>query len=327
MQDTASRRTFQGRLWAALRRLRKATVPELVLIAARESEGAATGAAHAYIRALVAGGYVAVRGFEPPAAGRGAAWSRYMLIRDTGPLPPVWNAFRGTLRDRNTGAIHDLASEPIRERRAEQASGGHRQRIWDAVRALDEATVPEIAARAGIAATGGEVPAVCRKYMQRLAELGHVERAGRAPHPSGRGGFVTKWRVVGRLGPVAPGLTGPGHSLSDTYHDAKGTAAARIWAAVRDLREFTAADVIDRLSWDGTATTRQRVQRRLRLLGDAGYLTCIGREKPRLRGSTHKVWKLVRDTGPLPPAFDGLGCARDRNTGEVFVFSEQEGAP
>lgn len=108
--DRPRRDSFQTRLWAALRKLRKATVPELVQIAGRGSEWAPERNARAYLAALVAAGYVAEMGRREPGVLPGSrGFKRYLLVRDPGPRAPALNSGTRRLTDPNSGAVTDLA--------------------------------------------------------------------------------------------------------------------------------------------------------------------------------------------------------------------------
>lgn len=102
--------SLHARLWAALRKLRKATAPELVQIAGRGTERNAIGNARDYLRALVRAGYVAeMKQRAPGVAPSSRGFKRYLLVRDPGPAAPgVYK--RHLLRDPNSGKLIDLTT-------------------------------------------------------------------------------------------------------------------------------------------------------------------------------------------------------------------------
>lgn len=104
------RDTFQARVWAALRQLRKATVPDLIQIAARGTESDPESNAARYLKALVAAGFVVQRGRVPGKLPRSNGFKQYILVRDPGPRAPVVDQRRATLRDTNSGKVHDLST-------------------------------------------------------------------------------------------------------------------------------------------------------------------------------------------------------------------------
>lgn len=97
---------LRTRVWRALRMLRKASLPELLEIAATDAETAATGRtannAGRYLAALAAAGVVTVMpDRDPGTAPTSNGFKRYLLVEDLGPLTPVFNGRAGTLRDPN----------------------------------------------------------------------------------------------------------------------------------------------------------------------------------------------------------------------------------
>ena len=95
--------SLRSRLWRALRACRKATVHELLVLAARGDEADASRNARSYLNALARAQYV-VR--VPNGPGRAPDW---FLGRDTGFEAPRWNQRRGRVHDPNTGEVFDVA--------------------------------------------------------------------------------------------------------------------------------------------------------------------------------------------------------------------------
>ncbi|MFO1038117.1 MAG: helix-turn-helix domain-containing protein [Geminicoccaceae bacterium] len=100
------RRSLRARAWQMLRRVRKASVPELLELL--DAPDAAHGVER-YVRALAAGGYlrrlpVRYPGTHPNSRGH----VRWLLVHDTGPQAPVWRASRNELHDPNTGNVRPL---------------------------------------------------------------------------------------------------------------------------------------------------------------------------------------------------------------------------
>ena len=107
-----ARNNLRQRLWRALRAQRKASLPELVQLAARGDERAPLSSARNYMRILVATGYVVelplrATGTMPTSNG----FKRYSLIRDSGPKAPESHPARGEVFDPNTGESHQLDGE------------------------------------------------------------------------------------------------------------------------------------------------------------------------------------------------------------------------
>jgi hypothetical protein len=98
----APRRDFRQRLWSALRRLKKATIKELVTLAAAQERDARRNAQR-YLRGLAAAGYV--RALPRPGRGRANAW---VLVRDSGPRAPSYSPGAATITDPNNGEVHHV---------------------------------------------------------------------------------------------------------------------------------------------------------------------------------------------------------------------------
>lgn len=102
--------SLRSRLWRALRLAQKATIPELLQLAARGSEGNAADNAKDYLNALVRSGHVirlSRRATCELPVTTGA--TRYSLALNTGPLPPQYNRHQKRVYDPNTGEVFDVA--------------------------------------------------------------------------------------------------------------------------------------------------------------------------------------------------------------------------
>jgi hypothetical protein len=100
------RRTIQDRIWAALRIRQKASVPELIELAA--TEGAAPTVSHIqrYLKALVGAGYLReLPRREPGTAQTSNGFKRYQLLRDTGPIAPRYSGKTRSVIDANTDEV------------------------------------------------------------------------------------------------------------------------------------------------------------------------------------------------------------------------------
>lgn len=101
--------SFAARLWTALCNVQKATVPDLLVIAARPDDRDPAGMARRYLKALERGRYVVAlpsreRGTAPTSPG----FKKWLLVKETGPEAPILNVTKGTLRDPNTREVFDV---------------------------------------------------------------------------------------------------------------------------------------------------------------------------------------------------------------------------
>lgn len=102
--------SLRCRLWKAVRLARKATISELLELAARGTEANATQNAKEYLNALVRSGHLMrlsrrAQAEWPVTTGE----SRYCLVRDTGPQVPKYDRRQKHIFDPNTGETFDLA--------------------------------------------------------------------------------------------------------------------------------------------------------------------------------------------------------------------------
>ncbi len=104
--------TFRERIWGALRQQLKATAPDLVELAATGSERNPENSARKYLWALLQAGYVVVLPKrEPGTALTSSGFQKYLLLRDTGPKPPIYRERRRSVFDQNTREEHLLDRE------------------------------------------------------------------------------------------------------------------------------------------------------------------------------------------------------------------------
>jgi hypothetical protein len=93
----------------------------------------------------------------------------------------------------------------------------------------------------------------------------------------------------------------------------KDTLAKRAWTAIRLAKRFTMGELLVLVQRPGDRNPEAALQSYLSRLTRCGYLTVLD------KGATPQ-WRLVRDTGPLEPAWLGTrGGIKDRNTQEFFT--------
>ncbi|TCT37672.1 helix-turn-helix transcriptional regulator [Martelella mediterranea] len=95
------RDTLRQRAWAAMRMSASFTLGDLVVAASRDDRDATSNAGR-YVRALVLAGYV----IEMPVRQKGTrmtsnGFKRYRLVRNTGPVAPVYRPGKHTIYDYN----------------------------------------------------------------------------------------------------------------------------------------------------------------------------------------------------------------------------------
>jgi predicted transcriptional regulator len=145
-------------------------------------------------------------------------------------------------------------------------------------------------------------------YLRKLHEMGILDRRlpGRA-----KTGYLYKMRRD--PGPVAPRV-GRDESKAE-----RGRKLALIWRTMRALKRFTTDELAAVASENAEQVeiSVETCRQHLGALVRAGYVRA-----KRAPGGNHKIYELVRNTGPLPPTLSH--AVFDRNLGQT-VWTEAEG--
>lgn len=100
---------------------------------------------------------------------------------------------------------------------------------------------------------------------------------------------------------------------------------ARAWAAMRNFGQrregFTVTELrlVTQDELGALQGTRDNLNLYIGRLAKAGYLRCVSPAGPK----RDRVWRILRDTGPLPPVMRKHGGLYDPNTGEIHAGSAQ----
>lgn len=104
------RKTLRAKVWTALRQLEKGTAGDMLALAKTGTERDALNNARKYLQVLCRAGYVTpLKTREPGTAPTSAGFVRYLLVKNTGPLPPVYHPSEDVVRDPNIGEEIELA--------------------------------------------------------------------------------------------------------------------------------------------------------------------------------------------------------------------------
>lgn len=182
-----------------------------------------------------------------------------------------------------------------------------RERMWEAMCTLVLFTPSQISDKAHPVSMDAAT-----SYLDGLVNAGFVHKvASCARRPGAKGFCASKYRVV-RLVPVAPMLDKHGKPVTPPL----GVLA--MWRAMKIRRVFD----VDMIAADATqgvvACPPATAAAYIKHLNAAGYLR---EEAPAQRGPgrTPARYRLMRDTGPLPPAVTRAKVVYDRNLGELFA--------
>ena len=120
--------SLRARAWAAMRIKRRFSIADLVMLCAEGGERDIESNLQRYLKALARAGYVRqLQTRERGTALTSNGFVRWLLIQDTGSLPPIWRPKRDTVHDPNTEQDVKLAaSAPVAPRHAprEEAACG-----------------------------------------------------------------------------------------------------------------------------------------------------------------------------------------------------------
>jgi len=93
-----------------------------------------------------------------------------------------------------------------------------------------------------------------------------------------------------------------------------------IWAAMRTLNVFCPEDIMTALAGGGLDITRSDIQSYCTTLVQSKYLSVLARAKP---GTSSARYRLVKNTGPLPPVRKRMTVLVDPNEDRI-VFAAGE---
>lgn len=105
--------TLRVKTWRAMRQRKKFSLNDLIVLVADGDEKAIESNLGKYLRALERTGYLTrMARRETGTASTSNGYLRYLLVRDTGPLAPVWRQGKETVYDPNTTEEHGYVEEP-----------------------------------------------------------------------------------------------------------------------------------------------------------------------------------------------------------------------
>jgi hypothetical protein len=98
------------------------------------------------------------------------------------------------------------------------------------------------------------------------------------------------------------------------------TAEDNMWTSIRKLRSFTPAEVAAHSTTETVSVTRDQAALYCRALLGADYLTVTRKAAPLMK--REPIYRLVTETGPLPPVIARVRALRDPNTGQIIVLGD-----
>jgi len=166
--------------------------------------------------------------------------------------------------------------------------------VWNYITGRDTFTYAELAAELPISRY------TTRTFIRKLRESRHI----RVAHTKGPQIFFTAKSVINKIGNQA---------------QQRSTPEGAIWSAIRILGSYSASDVVCSLSGTNLSITLPQVRTYMQRLLQADYLHVVRRATP--DSGREAIYRLINDTGPLPPVIKRKRVVIDQNEDRV-VFVE-----
>lgn len=178
-----------------------------------------------------------------------------------------------------------------------------RERMWRAMKTLVEFNATEIEDRAHPITRNS----VC-EYIGELVEAGYVQQLVANGQRAGSHKFAAARYKVLRFAAIAPKLGKGGQVV------APEVGVTAMWRAMRVRKVFDAEQIQTDSAAGDVSMSLGTVKTYFKRLKAAGYLGVATKAH---NGGGLTVYRLVKDTGPLPPAITRTQIVFDRNTGDM----------
>lgn len=105
--------TLRVKSWRAMRQRKKFSLNDLIVLVADGDEKSIESNLGKYLRALERAGYLTrMARREAGTATTSNGYLRYLLVRDSGPIAPVWRPSKNAVYDPNTREEHCYVADP-----------------------------------------------------------------------------------------------------------------------------------------------------------------------------------------------------------------------
>ncbi len=188
-----------------------------------------------------------------------------------------------------------MPNQPI-DLRPKQLNRNSRQAVWNEIRRLRTFTV------ADAAGYGNSAKKEARKYIEALCKAGiceHLENT--AP---------MQFRLVRDWGEKCPRVRDDGSIVG------QDRGQLNMWRSMRMLPSFNAQDIALHSTTEETDVKLATAKTYIKHLLAAGYLRVLQKAKGG-PGGRLATYRLIRDTGPLPPKIQRVKQVYDANTKTV----------
>lgn len=183
-----------------------------------------------------------------------------------------------------------------------------RDRIWSAIRALQEFSVADVMHLSEVRDD------TALSYLRALERAQYVEAAPSSHYAARRREF-RRYRLVRDVGAHAPRVTADGEPVR------QGRGREAMWNYMRRAREdFSWRDVAYFASTPETRIAPDEAQYYCRALERAGYLRIVSPSRGGRNGTPVRYrFAAGRDTGPRAPIVTRAKEVMDANTGEIHA--------
>lgn len=188
-----------------------------------------------------------------------------------------------------------MSRKPIDQVQGAQKPQGQ-DGVWAQIRKLGEFSVPEIVAATDI---NRKTVTDC---IKRLEAGGIVERLSGEDRPA-------RFRLLRDAGVHIPRFRPDGTAVL------QGSGTENMWRSMRMMQTFSPRDIAAHSTTEIVQVSEGSAMAYCKLLLATGYLRVVRKAVP---GKRQAVYRLVRNSGPLPPMIQRVKQVFDQNTSTVY---------
>ncbi|MAK90432.1 MAG: hypothetical protein CMI13_04240 [Oleibacter sp.] len=180
--------------------------------------------------------------------------------------------------------------------------------IWKSVRAVKRFTNNSLIIHIGKTSTWGINDWTVKAYVRALHKAGFIKITGEGKHRA------NIYELVKDCGAEAPRLR------KDGTRATAGTKYENLWRSMRMLKTFDILELVLTASANGVTVSELTAKDYVKDLRTAGYIKTL----PKSGQTSERIkYRLVKNTGPKPPAVRKVNQVYDRNLKEI-VWPKKE---
>jgi hypothetical protein len=198
-----------------------------------------------------------------------------------------------------------MSQRPINERDRLKT----RAALWEAIRMLGSFTATQL--RKETRCESSQV----REYLLGLTAAGILTRELVPMHHGSTTGYL--FTLVKDIGIEPPRVRRDGTPVT------QGLGREQMWRTMKSFGVFNALDLSVQASTEEAQIKLTTAKEYCHYLALAGYLAVVHQGKGTGKGGKLSAYRLIRNTGPLPPMIQRVKSVYDPNTGTV-EWSEED---